>query len=142
MKWLDNNGGVPEGDGIIKSNMDSVNNALGGPQRTQDDAAVGYVFQRPPDPEFPSFGPKQLRWAQGDDTIMEVKYLFRNCVLIPTNTLYYCRTQTNGSIHLTKEVEILALPQFKARKYQHHLQVEYPLAQHIMEQLYLHHYMT
>ncbi|XP_066143874.1 pumilio homolog 2-like isoform X2 [Euwallacea fornicatus] len=72
MKWLENNGGMPEGDGIMKSNMDNVvSNAMVGPQRTQDDAAVGYVFQRPADPEFPPFGPKQLRWAQGDDTIIE-----------------------------------------------------------------------
>lgn len=142
MKWLDNNGGVPEGDGIMKSNMDSVNNAMGGPQRTQDDAAVGYVFQRPPDPEFPSFGPKQLRWAQGDDTIMEVKQYQIFIQKLYTNTLYYFRTQTNGSIPLTKVGELPALPQFKVRKYQHHLQVEYPLAQHITEQLYLRHYTT
>lgn len=62
MKWL----GGGEGDGIIKVEMDR------GPHRTQDDAAVGYVFQRPPDPEFPSFGPKQLRWAHGDDSIIDV----------------------------------------------------------------------
>lgn len=62
MKWL----GGGEGDGIIKVEMDR------GPHRTQDDAAVGYVFQRPPDPEFPSFGPKQFRWAHGDDSIIDV----------------------------------------------------------------------
>lgn len=71
MKWLGNGGGGAEGDGIVKMNMDSVNSGMGGPQRTQDDAAVGYVFQRPPDPEFPSFGPKQLRWTHGDDSIIE-----------------------------------------------------------------------
>lgn len=76
MKWLGNGGGVPEGDGIMKSNMDSMSSAMGGPQRTQDDAAVGYVFQRPPDPEFPPFGPKQLRWAHGDDTIIEVSCVY------------------------------------------------------------------
>lgn len=66
MKWL----GSGEGDGLIKVEMDR------GPHRTQDDAAVGYVFQRPPDPEFPSFGPKQLRWAHGDDSIIDVSNLF------------------------------------------------------------------
>uniref|UniRef100_A0AAR5Q323 PUM-HD domain-containing protein n=1 Tax=Dendroctonus ponderosae TaxID=77166 RepID=A0AAR5Q323_DENPD len=71
MKWLGNNGGVAEVDGIMKSNMDNASNVIGGPQRTQDDAAVGYVYQRPPDPEFPPFGPKQLRWAHGDDAIIE-----------------------------------------------------------------------
>lgn len=62
MKWL----GGGEGDGTIKVDMDR------GPHRTQDDAAVGYVFQRPPDPEFPPFGPKQLRWTHGDDSIIDV----------------------------------------------------------------------
>lgn len=66
MKWL----GSGEGDAIVKAEMDR------GPQRTQDDAAVGYVFQRPPDPEFPSFGPKQLRWALGDDSIIDVSVNF------------------------------------------------------------------
>nr|CAI5826007.1 unnamed protein product [Callosobruchus analis] len=61
MKWL----GTGEGDGIIKIEMDR------GQHRSQDDAAVGYVFQRPPDPDFNSFGPKQLRWAPGDDSIIE-----------------------------------------------------------------------
>ncbi|XP_049822940.1 pumilio homolog 2-like isoform X2 [Aethina tumida] len=61
MKWL----GSGEGDGIIKVEMDR------GPHRTQDDAAVGYVFQRAPDPEFHQYGPKQLRWAHGDDSIID-----------------------------------------------------------------------
>lgn len=68
MKWL----GGGEGDAVIvKSEMDR------GPHRTQDDAAVGYVFQRPPDPEFPSFEPKQIRWAVGDDSIIDVS-IFSN----------------------------------------------------------------
>lgn len=62
MKWL----GGGDGDATVKVDMDR------GPQRTQDDAAVGYVFQRPPDPEFPQFGPKQARWALGDDSIIDV----------------------------------------------------------------------
>lgn len=62
MKWL----GGGDGDVSVKVDMDR------GPQRTQDDAAVGYVFQRPPDPEFPPFGPKQARWALGDDSIIDV----------------------------------------------------------------------
>lgn len=61
MKWL---GG---GDGnVVSVDMDRE------PQRTQDDAAVGYEFQRPPDPEFPAFGQKQARWALGDDSIIDV----------------------------------------------------------------------
>ncbi|CAG9854971.1 unnamed protein product [Phyllotreta striolata] len=60
MKWL----GGGEGDAIIKAEMDR------GPHRTQDDAAVGYIYQRGPDPEFPPFGPKQQRWA-GDEGIID-----------------------------------------------------------------------
>lgn len=62
MKWLGDGGG----DVSVKAEMDRS------PQRTQDDAAVGYVFQRPPDPEFPVFGQKQARWALGDDSIIDV----------------------------------------------------------------------
>lgn len=43
------------------------------PPRSQDDAAVGYVFQRHVhDPEFSQFAQKQHHWASGDDTIMDV----------------------------------------------------------------------
>uniref|UniRef100_A0A182KFC8 Uncharacterized protein n=1 Tax=Anopheles christyi TaxID=43041 RepID=A0A182KFC8_9DIPT len=42
------------------------------PIRTQDDAAVGYVFQRHPnETEFNQFAQKQSRWASGDDTIID-----------------------------------------------------------------------
>lgn len=45
----------------------------GPPARTQDDAAVGYVFQRHPhEQEFTQFAQKQPRWASGDDTIIDV----------------------------------------------------------------------
>lgn len=74
MKWLGNGCGG-DGDGIVKNEMDR-GGGLGGPQRTQDDAAVGYVFQRAPDPEFPPFGPKQLRWAHGDDSIIDVSIVY------------------------------------------------------------------
>lgn len=69
MKWL----GGGDADATVRVDMDR------GPQRTQDDAAVGYVFQRPPDPEFPAFGHKQARWALGDDSIIDVSiptYMF------------------------------------------------------------------
>ncbi|XP_044266100.1 maternal protein pumilio-like isoform X6 [Tribolium madens] len=83
MKWL----GSGEGDAIVKAEMDR------GPQRTQDDAAVGYVFQRQPDPEFPSFGPKQLRWALGDDSIIDNhdkwKYPVNSKVGTPPNSMSY-----------------------------------------------------
>lgn len=70
MKWL----GFGEGDEVLKFEMER------GPQRTQDDASVGYVFQRPHDPEFPTFAPKQLRWANmaGDDSIIDVSSRFIN----------------------------------------------------------------
>lgn len=66
MKWL----GGGDGEASVKVDMDR------GPQRTQDDAAVGYVFQRPPDPEFPPFGPKQARWALGDDSVIDVSTVY------------------------------------------------------------------
>lgn len=45
----------------------------GQPGRSQDDAAVGYEFQRHPhEPEFPQFAPKHPRWATGDDAIIDV----------------------------------------------------------------------
>lgn len=65
MKWLGGGGDGP----VVAPEME---NDLRGPQRSQDDAAVGYVFQRPPDPEFTQFDMKQGRWALGDDTIVEV----------------------------------------------------------------------
>ncbi|XP_072376828.1 maternal protein pumilio isoform X3 [Diabrotica undecimpunctata] len=86
MKWL----GGGEGDGIIKVEMDR------GPHRTQDDAAVGYIFQRPPDPEFPSYGPKQQRWA-GDEGIIDNQHdqkwkyptVVNNKVATPPNSISY-----------------------------------------------------
>lgn len=45
----------------------------GGRGRTQDDAAVGYGFQRHPhEQEFSQFAQKQARWASGDDAIIDV----------------------------------------------------------------------
>ncbi|XP_058823446.1 maternal protein pumilio isoform X2 [Topomyia yanbarensis] len=44
----------------------------GAPIRSQDDAAVGYVFQRHPnESEFNQFAHKQSRWASGDDAIID-----------------------------------------------------------------------
>ncbi|XP_055644551.1 maternal protein pumilio isoform X2 [Toxorhynchites rutilus septentrionalis] len=44
----------------------------GRPNRSQDDAAVGYVFQRHPnETEFNQFAQKQSRWASGDDAIID-----------------------------------------------------------------------
>ncbi|XP_058447474.1 maternal protein pumilio isoform X2 [Malaya genurostris] len=44
----------------------------GAPIRSQDDAAVGYVFQRHPnETEFNQFAQKQSRWASGDDAIID-----------------------------------------------------------------------
>lgn len=45
----------------------------GRPGRTQDDANVGYGFQRHPhEQEFSQFAQKQARWASGDDAIIDV----------------------------------------------------------------------
>ncbi|KAG8188945.1 hypothetical protein JTE90_014997 [Oedothorax gibbosus] len=49
----------------------------GGPRRSQDDAMVGYFFQRPQtDPDFHSSYPslkQHSRWALGDDSVLEVR---------------------------------------------------------------------
>lgn len=65
---------VAGGIGVVSdaSASSGMDNGAGQQPRTQDDAAVGYVFQRPPDPEFSPYGPKQARWALGDDTIIDV----------------------------------------------------------------------
>lgn len=45
------------------------------PNRSQDDAAVGYVFQRHPhEAEYPHFAHKAPRWASGDDNIIDVSW--------------------------------------------------------------------
>lgn len=64
--------------------------------RSQDDAAVGYVFQRHPHEtaDFPHFSHKQApqppRWASGDETIIDVSisirllsFIFRGCCCLP-----------------------------------------------------------
>ena len=54
--------------------------------RSQDDAAVGYVFQRHPhEADFQHFSHKQTpqpppRWASGDETIIDVS---SHCFSIP-----------------------------------------------------------
>lgn len=45
--------------------------------RSQDDAAVHYVFQRDPQEEMSALAPKQ-RWAVGDDSALDVSCI---CVL-------------------------------------------------------------
>lgn len=58
---------------LLGANED-MNGGRGPPNRSQDDAAVGYVFQRHPhEPEFPHFPHKQQpRWASGDEAIIDV----------------------------------------------------------------------
>lgn len=54
------------------------------PNQSQDDAAVGYVFQRHPhDAEYPHFAHKAPRWASGDDGIIDVSLL--------NNLIFFCR---------------------------------------------------
>lgn len=64
---------------------DDMNGGRGPPIRSQDDAAVGYVFQRHPhEPEFPHYAHKQApRWASGDDAIIDVS-------LMLTYYIYFC----------------------------------------------------
>lgn len=64
------------------------NDGVGQSNRTQDDAAVGYVFQRHPhEPEFPHFAHKAPRWASGDDGIIDVSIIH---VLHYARPLLFC----------------------------------------------------
>lgn len=62
---------------LLGANED-MNGGRGPPiNRSQDDAAVGYVFQRHPhETDYPHFAPKQTsqpqRWASGDETIIDM----------------------------------------------------------------------
>lgn len=67
----------------------------GPPARSQDDATVGYGFQRiPPEAEFSQFTQKQQRWASGDDTIIDVSlflgYRKRIIFLLGINNNFCC----------------------------------------------------
>lgn len=59
---------------------EDMNGGRGPPiNRTQDDAAVGYVFQRHPhEADYPHFVPKQThpppRWASGEEAIIDVSF--------------------------------------------------------------------
>lgn len=63
---------------------EDMNGGRGPPiNRTQDDAAVGYVFQRHPhEADYPHFVPKQTqpmhppRWASGDEAIIDVSVIY------------------------------------------------------------------
>lgn len=65
MKWPGTGAEEEAGEAALQS-------ARASQARTQDDAAVHYVFQREPqEAELPSLASKQ-RWAVGDDAIAEV----------------------------------------------------------------------
>ncbi|XP_013786730.1 pumilio homolog 2-like [Limulus polyphemus] len=60
---------IPNG----QAEMNNVPTVRQGATRSQDDAMVGYFFQRPQtDPTFQNFN-KQSRWALGDDSVLEVR---------------------------------------------------------------------
>ncbi|XP_076307307.1 pumilio homolog 1-like isoform X5 [Tachypleus tridentatus] len=57
-----------------QSEMNNVHFVRHGATRSQDDAMVGYFFQRPQtDPAFQNYHNKQSRWALGDDSVLEVR---------------------------------------------------------------------
>lgn len=59
----------------------------GPPGRTQDDAAVGYEFQRHPhEPEFSQFSHKQPRWATGEEALIDVCFF---CAILPNHCSIY-----------------------------------------------------
>lgn len=73
MKWPGTGGEEEAGEAGLQS-------ARASQTRSQDDAAVHYVFQRETqEAELPSLTPKQ-RWAVGDDTIAEVGVVYLNCL--------------------------------------------------------------
>lgn len=74
MKWPGTGAEEEAGEAALQS-------ARASQARTQDDAAVHYVFQREPqEAELPSLASKQ-RWAVGDDAIAEVSYSPIGCCI-------------------------------------------------------------
>lgn len=77
--WQGNNEGTLP-NGAENSGMRNSNTGQG--VRSQDDAAVGYFFQRPQTDMSQHFPPK--RWMIGDDSALEhvraFVYLFTNCL--------------------------------------------------------------
>lgn len=83
---------------LLGSAEDSGGRGQPQPPRSQDDAAVGYVFQRHVhDPEFSQFAQKQHHWASGDDTIMDVSAILAYTMIDDPNTCALSRTRTSGS---------------------------------------------
>lgn len=84
-------------------NLNSQPTAHGhNPPRTQDDAMIGYVFQRGTG-EAPEFPPNNVplpgklpgRWALGNEELMQVKFI------------YLCRTRSHKSLsRITKSCAI------------------------------------
>ena len=69
------NGQLPQSAEMINKNAHNNNqNHNQNSVRSQDDAMVGYFFQRPNDPDFQNYA-KQARWALVDDTNIEVIHL-------------------------------------------------------------------
>lgn len=71
---------------LLGENND-MNGGQGPPiNRSQDDAAVGYVFQRHPHEADFHFAhkqptqPQQPRWASGDETIIDVSTIFKETI--------------------------------------------------------------
>lgn len=65
--------------------------------RSQDDAAVGYVFQRHPHEtaDFPHFPHKQTpqpppRWASGDETIIDVSVYTHIRIHVHNDAFNFC----------------------------------------------------
>lgn len=71
MKWL----GSDESEGMLTNGPNEMTtvNVRQGSTRSQDDAMVGYFFQRPQaDPDFQHYNKQTPRWALGNDAILEV----------------------------------------------------------------------
>ncbi|KAL0849892.1 hypothetical protein ABMA28_011823 [Loxostege sticticalis] len=90
MKWPGSGAEEEAGEAGLQS-------ARASQTRTQDDAAVHYVFQREPqEAELPSLTPKQ-RWAVGDDTIAENQDKWKNPTPMTMNNMQQGAVQLKNS---------------------------------------------
>lgn len=96
---------------VLKMKLLGANDDMNGGRgpsshRSQDDAAVGYVFQRHPHEtaDFPHFShkqaPQQPRWASGDETIIDVSTHLHLILFFSSNCIFCCCCFTSFSVLL------------------------------------------
>ncbi|XP_065082849.1 maternal protein pumilio isoform X2 [Ochlerotatus camptorhynchus] len=104
----------------------------GAPIRSQDDAAVGYVFQRHPnETEFNQFAQKQSRWASGDDAIIDNQDKWKYNPTLTNNS-------TGGLLPpptMNKHHQAQPQAQQQQQQHQQHQQQQLPMINHHPSQL-------